>query len=209
MKRLEPGEVFQQWMAMFTPDVVRGRLIRAGLFSLAYELLEAAVIRRLRDFYADFNDGQFRPGPDYRTEVLVLDPKGKEDPLRASLAWLIKSDVISEDDRDAFWRVKNARNKVAHELAQIVGGSEPEVFEVHFATILNLTNQIQRWWVINVDVATDPAWDGKEIDPNEVTHGSSMIMQILVDVALGGDDLAGKHLETFQAELKKRQRDYP
>lgn len=147
MKRLEPGEVFQQWMAMFTPDVVRGRLIRAGLFSLAYELLEAAVIRRLRDFYADFNDGQFRPGPDYRTEVLVLDPKGKEDPLRASLAWLIKSDVISEDDRDAFWRVKNARNKVAHELAQIVGGSEPEVFEVHFATILNLTNQIQRWWV--------------------------------------------------------------
>ena len=206
MKQLEPGEAFRQWEATLTPDIVRGRLICAGLFSLAYELLETAVIGRLRDFYADFEDGALRPGPDYRIEVLVLDPKGKEDPLRGSLAWLVKSGVISEADRDAFWSVKNARNKVAHELAQIVGGSEPEVFEARFATILNLTSQIQRWWVINLDVATDPDWDGAEIDPNEVTHGSALIMQILVDVALGGDDLAGRHLEAFQAELKRRRR---
>jgi hypothetical protein len=42
-----------------------------------------------------------------------------------------------------------------------------------------------------------------------LTHGSSMIVKILVDVALGGDDLGGKHLETFQAEVRKRQRHYP
>lgn len=209
MNTLEPGEAFRQWEAMLRPEVVRGRLIRAGLFSLAYELLETAVVGRLQDFYADWEDGKFRPGQDYRSEVLVLDPKSKEDPLRSSLAWLVKSDVISEADRDTFWSVKNARNKVAHELVQIVGGSEPEVFATYFATILNLTNQIQRWWVINLDVATDPAWDGEEIDPNEVTHGSAMIMQILVDVALGDDDLAGKHLEAFQAELRKRRRGEP
>lgn len=189
---------------MLTPEVVRGRLIRAGLFSLAYELLEIAVVGRLRDFFADFNDGQFRPGPDYRTEVLSLDPKGKEDPLRGSLAWLVKSDVISEADRATFWTLKNARNKVAHELGQIVGGSESEVFADHFATMLDLTARIQRWWVINLDVATDPEWDGVEIDPNEVTHGSEMIMQILVDVALGDDDLANQHLRAFQAEMAKR-----
>ncbi|MDP3712909.1 MAG: hypothetical protein Q8R60_10570 [Mycobacteriales bacterium] len=199
------ADPFGQWEAMLTPEVVRGRLIRSGLFSLGYELLESAVIGRLRDFYADFTDCELRPGGDYRKAVLALDPKGDGDALRASLAWLVDSDVISEEDRNAFWRIKAARNDVAHDLAQIVGGSKPESFDQLFGDMLRLLNQIQRWWVINFDAATDPAWDGVEIDPEEVTHGTSMIMQILVDVALGDEDLAGQHLRLFQAELKNRQ----
>jgi hypothetical protein len=190
---------------MLTPAVVRGRLIRAGLFSLGYELLEVAIIGRLKDFYADFTDADLRPGPDYRDKVLALDPRGKFDALRGSLAWLVASDVISENEADTFWAVKAARNLVAHELAQIVGGSKPGSFDQLFNDMLSLLNKIQRWWVINLDVDTDPDWDGVEIDPNEVTHGSTIIMQILVDVALGDDDLANQHLRLFRAKLRKRQ----
>lgn len=194
-----------QWQAMLTPAVVRGRIIRSGLFSLGYELLESAVIGRLRDFYADLTDDGLQPGAEYREKVLTLDPKGKGDALRGSLAWLVASDVIPEADREAFWKIKAARNDVAHELAQIVGGSKPEAFDQLFSDMLALMAKIQRWWVINFDIATDPDWDGVEIDPEEVTHGTMMIMQILVDVALGDEDLAGQHLRLFQAELKKRQ----
>lgn len=69
---------------------------------------------------------------------------------------------------------------------------------------LDLTSRIQKWWVIDLDVATDPDWDGVEVDPNEVMHGSAMIMQILVQVALDDDDLANQHLQGFQAEMAKR-----
>ena len=71
--------------------------------------------------------------------------------------------------------------------------------------MLMLLNKIQRWWVTNFDVASDPEWDGVEIDPEEVIHGSTMVMQILVDVALGDDDLSHQHLRLFQAELMKGQ----
>lgn len=201
----ESDDPMGQWQAMLTPAVVRGRIIRSGLFSLGYELLESAVIGRLRDFYADFTDDGLQPGAEYREKVLTLDPKGKGDALRGSLAWLVASDVISEADREAFWKTKAARNDVAHELAQIVGGSKPEAFDQLFSDMLALMAKIQRWWVINFDIATDPDWDGVEIDPEEVTHGTTMIMQILVDVALGDEDLAGQHLRLFQAELKKRR----
>ncbi|UZF93192.1 hypothetical protein [Bosea sp. NBC_00550] len=44
-----------------------------------------------------------------------------------------------------------------------------------------------------------------EIDPNEVTHVTAMIMMILVDFALDDGDPANQRLRLFQAKLKKAQ----
>jgi|GEM_PF-1391276 len=198
-------DAFAQWEAMLTPEVIRGRLIRAGLFSLGYELLETAVVGRLRDFYADFTATGLKPGKDYQEKVLSLDPKGKGDALRGSLAWLIDAGALSPEECETFWAIKRARNEVAHELSLMVGGSKPEAFAGQFDAMRSLHVKIQRWWVIHFDVATDPAWDGIEIDPEQVMHGSALVMQILVDVALGDGNLAEDHLKAFQAEKNKRR----
>lgn len=57
-------------------------------------------------FYAVFTDDGLQPGAEYREKVLTLDPEGKGDALRGSLAWLVASDVISEADREASWKTK-------------------------------------------------------------------------------------------------------
>ncbi len=54
-------------------------------------------------------------------------------------------------------------------------------------------------------MTSDLDWDGVDIDPNEVTHSSAMSAQILVDLALGDDNLAQQQLSAFQAELTRRR----
>ena len=54
-----------------------------------------------------------------------------------------------------------------------------------------------RWWVINVDIATDLDMAGQDIDEDGVTPGSLLIMQILGQVALGEHDEAWELYRAF------------
>jgi hypothetical protein len=200
-------DAFAQWEAMLTPEIVRDRLVRAGLFLIGYELLEDVIVRRLREFF--FFTGLDSSSDDYRSEVLSLDPKGKNDAVRGSLKWLLKMGVIDPQEEQRFIEIKNARNAVAHALGPIIGGEKNEEFGAHFAPMLNLLTKVHRWWILNVDIETDPDWGGAAVDPSEITPGSLLLMQILMDVALGNADEASRHLEAFKAAVAARRKATP
>ncbi|WP_439510015.1 hypothetical protein [Marinimicrobium koreense] len=71
--------------------------------------------------------------------------------------------------------------------------SEPghEIDQRVFEGLLEVTHKIGVWWVINVEIATDPDYDGKEVDASEVQTGTLLIIQMMMDIAYGNEPEEG------------------
>lgn len=196
----------KKWEEFLNPQVVRAKLVTSGLFIVAYETLETAIVDRVVSFYTSgFNEKGFIVDPAYSEKVLSLDPKGKRDALRSSLVWLEKNDALTKADVEQFVAVKNVRNKIAHELTTFIGGGAELPIDDFFSVAIGLLRKIEVWWTVNVEMAVDPEWGDKEIDEEEIVPGSLLMVQILLDVALGDDEEAAKHLKAFQAALAARR----
>lgn len=193
------------WEAFLSPDVVRSKLITGGMFLVGYETLIASITEHLVSFFANHWTAE---GPQisekYKKEVLGRDPKSKGDRLRGSIAWLRENDVISEDDETAIRTVTEARNRVAHELVGFVAGSKSLDYMEHFGTLQTLVEKIERWWIVNVELATDPDFDDVEVDPEQIVSGPSLMMQVLVQVALGTGEGAWEFHRGFTNGRKDR-----
>ncbi len=68
-----------------------------------------------------------------------------------------------------------------------------------FEEMIVLLRKIEMWWFVNVEMATDPDAYPSDLDLNEVTPGPMLSLQILVDVALGSEDVARKYYDHFMA----------
>jgi hypothetical protein len=201
-----PTDASKRWEEMLTPEIVRVKFIAVGLLAVAYEMLEDTIVGRVRDFFSTGFDAKgFTYSPDYATRVLALDPKGKGDALRSSLVWLRQVEAITEEDHTRFLAIKNARNEVAHELTSILTGERTFNFNDHFQSALALLSKIERWWIVNVEIATDPDLVDKEIDEDGILPGRILTMQILVNVALGNDKETNAFLEAFRRAQAKEK----
>jgi len=174
---------------------------------VAHEMLVSAVRDRLRDFFADgWTAKGWKTSAAYRDKVLTLDPKNKGDPWRASLVWLRQMDAIDDDDERAIRELTLERNRLAHELRKVVGSSYHHLdFEGLFPKLLALVAKIDRWWVVNVDIETDPELMDEEIDAASVVPGSQILLQVLAEVALGKDEKAWALYREFMANPASAQ----
>lgn len=180
---------------------MRGTLISAGLFLVAYEVLRSSIIDHPLEFFATTWTAKGpKPSEKYNREVRALDPKGKNDPLRGSLAWLVKAGALSSDDLNAFEQITNARNSAAHELSSLLAGRKPHDYLALYPMLVLLIEKVERWWIINVEVPTDPDWATQNINEKDVIPGPVLMMQILSDVAAGDSDQAWQWLEAFKAQ---------
>ena len=170
----------EAWAAFLNPEMVRSKLVTAGLFLVAHEMLLDTIKRHPLSFFADrWTAKGPEPSPKYISEVLALDPKGKGDTLRGSIAWLRKIEVIAEEDEKAIRTVTDARNGLAHEMSAMVSGSKPPDFVEHFSALLALTDKIEKWWIVNVEMATNPDYDGGAIAAADIVSGPAWSMHIL------------------------------
>jgi len=182
------SDVKERWAEFLNPNTVRTKLVTMGLFMIAHDMLINSIKRSPREL---FNRD------DYRREVLALDPKGKDDVLRSSLACLQRFGIINGADAAAVREFTDARNKIAHELLEIIGGGDTPDFAGLFPQLIELIAKIDRWWVINVEIADDREFAGKDIDSEGVTPGSLLVMQMLWCVALGEEDEAWELYRIF------------
>jgi hypothetical protein len=199
------ASTFKEWEAFLNPEVVRTKLISAGLFLVAHEMLLDSVKRRPLGFFANrWTSGGPDPSQEYTKEVLDRDPKGKRDAFRGSVAWLRMMDALSADDEANIRTVKDARNKIAHEMTHMLGAAVMPDFAEHFALLMRLVDKIETWWIINVDISTDPDFDDQNIVEKEVISGPSWMMHILAEVALSKDDEAWQFYRQFTELWQER-----
>jgi hypothetical protein len=79
----------------------------------------------------------------------------------------------------------------------------PQNFEARFHELVELLHKIDLWWVMNIEIPTGPDYAGQEIDESEVKVGSIMAIQMLVDIALGEEDVANSYYEAFKKAQTK------
>ena len=141
---------------------------------------------RIRDFFrTGFGEFGDKIDPSYRSDVLAR----KTSSVYASLDWLIDMNAIDDADVRTYDRVKVCRNTLAHELLSALASEGlPPDFEERFIEMVALLRKIEVWWIINVEIPSDPDLEGGDIDEEEIVPGLLMGIQILLDIALGDEE---------------------
>lgn len=168
----------EAWQRVFDKDFVAGTLTRAGLYLLAYELLKDSIIRRTREFFwIGFKDGKDIVNPKY-TQILSK----HKNPLIASCMWLEESGALSPNDIKTVIAIRDFRNDIAHELPSLLLDGTRDIHTEHVVQIHQLLAKIDRWWIINVELATDEEYAGQDVDENEVKSGNMILIEHLLSL---------------------------
>lgn len=178
-------KVKRSWEEFLNPEVTRPCLIAASIYIAGFEALKGSVVGRIRDFFwTDLDESGDTIDPKYQSDVLSRN----KSPLYASLDWLKGMNAIDDRDLRTFDRVKACRNTLAHKLFSVLGSEGlPADFEQCFTDMVSLLRKIEVWWITNVEIPTNPDYDGSDIDEDGIVPGPVMGMQLLLDIALGDD----------------------
>ena len=186
-------DVFPDWAKFLNPESLKGNLIAASLFLAAYESLCASVIDQIRGFYTHGFD-EHGPIVDdaYGVKVLSRD----KSPLRASLLWLKERDVVTEDDMAAFDDIRLHRNELAHNLPEFIMTAGKDINLRLLDRICELVTKIDRWWILEVEIPTDPDFDGEGVDTDGVLSMRMVFLQMMIQIAADKDSAV--YWEQFQ-----------
>jgi hypothetical protein len=189
------------WETFLNPAILRPTLIIASVYIAAFELLKAAITDQIRSFYTSgFDQNGWRIGPKYQSEVLSKNPS----PVYASLEWLKEAKAIDDADVAAFKRVKKLRNELVHTLTQLLSQGLPADLAERFSEMVSLLDKIERWWIVNVEIPTNPDLEGEEIDEAKVIPGPVIVLRLLVEIALGSEEESRQYINEFIKRTRKR-----
>ena len=182
------------WERFLNPEILRTNLIIASLFITAFEMLKDSIIERIREFFTDgFNENGWIVNENYKTKVLSLN----KSPLYASLEWLKSMNVIDDADVVEFNKIKDCRNEIAHEIANFISKG-PKIDPLPlFSKMTDLLHKIEKWWILNVEIPTNPDFDGQDIDEDGIVPGKIMILRLLADIALGSEEESKFYYKEF------------
>lgn len=191
-------DVFASWMKFLNPDSLKSNLIVASLFLTAYETLRESIIDQLKGFFiTGFNraDG-YKYSPDYQSKVLSQ----HNSPLCASLLWFKDMDAITDEDIDKVDRIREHRNEIAHDLPRFIATADCDVNVALIADICEIVAKIDRWWIREIEIPTNPDFtpdDLDSIDYDAVTSGRMMFLRMMLEIATGTDDKASFYYNEF------------
>jgi hypothetical protein len=196
-------EIRAKWERFLNPEILRTNIIIGSVYIAAFEILKCSIIERIKDFYTTgFDENGWIVQPEYKNNVLSKD----KSPTYASLKWLRASNAIDNDDIGKFDKAKDFRNILAHEFAKILTEGFPEDFSDRFNDMVTLLNKIEKWWIINVEIPTDPHLNDEngEVDESGIIPGTIMNLRLMIDLALGSDETANYYIKEFKKRLDKR-----
>lgn len=190
-------KVKQSWEEFLNPEVTKPRIIAASIYIAAFESLKDSIVEHLRMFFwTGFDETGDKIDPKYKTDVLARNKSA----VYASLDWLKERCAIDDADLATFERVKRCRNTLAHELLSVLSSKGmPADYEQCFADMVALLRKIEVWWIVNVEIPTNPDFDGsEEIDEAGIMPGPIMAMRLLMDIALGDEKTARFYYDEFR-----------
>jgi len=193
--------VKKEWEDFLNPDRMRSNLISASIYIAAYESLKDAIISRAREMYwtgwskdeGDIIDTK------YKSEVLSRNRSR----LYASFDWLCERGAVTYADLAILDRVKTCRNHLAHSLFYFLcNEGMPPNFEQCFSEMVELLHKIEKWWIVNVEIAINPNICPDDVDVDSIIPGRIIGIRLMCDIALGSEDKSGYYYEEFKKRYK-------
>ncbi len=153
---------------IFDQDLLKKNLTLASMYLVAFELLKTSIIDSIISFLSnEYRDGKHIISKAYEEDVGKVDAQNSR--LKLSCEWLKKNGAITEDDIADIFKIKDHRNKIAHELVSILSTDGVDIEMDNFRKISELVNKIDLWWLVNVELPiTQP-----EIDVQAVSEAKS------------------------------------
>ena len=186
-----------KWIKFLDPENLKGNLMFSSLYIATYESFKEYIIETVKYFYhKGWNDGKDIFSRDYDTRVLS---KSKY-PVMASLLWLKELEAIDEADIDLFGELREYRNKLSHQLMELLFEGLPKELPKKFSELIALRIQIEKWWALNIDIPTNPDLDLEaEINEESIVTHTQIFSKLIFDIILEDE----KKAKYYQDELKK------
>jgi hypothetical protein len=194
------ADIDKNWEEFLNPEILRPRLTQAALFIVAFELLKSTIVDRTRAFFNDGVDAKGNQSPEY---ARIL-PKNSSR-VHASLDWLLEQGAIASEDLATFSDVKSCRNRLAHELVDVLSTGLPPEFDARFADLVTLLRKIEVWWIVEVDVPTNPEFDGQSVDEDGIVPGPIWGLQLIHEIVLGSPERSRFYYEEFRRRTRGPQ----
>ncbi len=156
----------------------------AALFLVVYENLKELVIDKVQSFFTNewrIVEGELKGIPSQKYKELV---RGRG-AFQACREFHVEIGAISPDDNQLIERFIAYRGEVAHELYSILFDDNKAALDVDLLFKVHLlARNIDRWWIINFEFATDEDMVGVDFDEEQVMSGRQLFLDQLVRVAL-------------------------
>jgi hypothetical protein len=190
-------EYRDKWLKFLDPENLKGNLMFSSLFIASFEAFKDYVVDEVKFFYNNgFTDGEFTFSEDYNTKVKALD----KSILKATLLWLKDLEAIDDNDIQTYDELRQYRNKLSHELMSLLFDGLPEELPEKFVQLIALRVKIEKWWIMNIDIPTNPDFDADiEVKDEDIVTSSQMFNQLILDM-LSGDE---KTANSYRNEFKK------
>ena len=111
--------------------------------------------------------------------------------------------MISDIDIECFEKAREHRNEIAHNLPKFISEPDHEVDASIFNRMLEVTNKIGVYWVINYESSIHPDYSGAEVDENGIKIGTVMMIKMIMQIAFGQEPEDGYYYNGIKKAIEK------
>ena len=199
-------EIEASWDKFLNPDSLKKNLIAGGLFLTAYEMLKESLIGYPRDMYWEgIKNGETIVSSRYSTEVRALN----EDLLTASCLWWKKQAILDDSDISKIKAIREHRHAIAHEMPRFLQTTEANIQVEYLPQIAAIVKKIDQWWILEVEIPTNPDFDNRELTKDECSGVMSMrmiVLDLMIPLSVGDDSRLREIYEGWKDGIQRRQK---
>ena len=163
---------------LLSSGALKENLTKAGLYLVAWELLEDAIVGNLRRFFSPILPGDF--DDEYKKEVLSLhdDPRAT---FIASCRWFKNVGVLSDGEVSDLREIRKHRNDIAHQMENVLLNPQTQIDEVKLMRIFELLSKIDSWWLVNYEFPLHAEFDDQEVKIEDVKSPRTILLEVLIN----------------------------
>lgn len=186
-------EKYKKWLEFLNPDSLKERLISISVFVATFESFNDFVVEQVKFFFnTGFDENGYTFSSDYEVKVLSKD----KNQVNASLKWLKEIGAIQENDIIVFHEIRKKRNKLVHEMMNLITEGLEEDMPELFVQMIDLKIKIEKWWIINIEIPTS-GQASSEINEDDIMTSSQMFNRLILDMISGDEKKANFYREEF------------
>jgi len=189
------------WLKFLNPENLKDNLMFSSLYIASFEAFKDYIVNEVKFFFNNgFSGEEFTFSEDYNIKVKTLD----KSVFKASLLWLKSLEAIEDKDIEIFDDLRQYRNKLSHELMTLLFEGLPQEFPEKFTQLIALRVKIEKWWIMNIEIPTNPDFDeSPEVKEEDIMTSSQIFNQLIFDMLSGDEKKASYYYNEFRQKFNK------
>jgi hypothetical protein len=177
------------------PILIKRNLLIASLFITSFEILRNTIIDKIKGFLClnlEINNNglnNFKISKEYKKQILernipFVNKKNKDYHLFiSSCLWLKDNNIINENDMDDLEKIRNHRNKIAHEPLKLLVDDNVNINLELLNKSKELLAKIEKRWIIYFELTLNSEFDSQIVNEDNIYPGLTIFVNYLFEIA--------------------------